>query len=89
MGKRDIDLIVDQALGIAEKLSKLSRARSATHKTSDLTEAEVVLLNVLAKGAGRSVSIREVLRERASPQPPQQGDQRAGVAEAPHPKSAG
>ncbi len=63
MEKRDIDLVVEQALGIAEKLIKVSRARSATHKAPDLTEAEIVLLNVLAKRSGRSVSIREVLKE--------------------------
>lgn len=63
MGKRDIDLIVEQALGIAEKLSKLSRARSATRKAPDPTETEIVLLNVLAKRSGRSVSIQEVLKE--------------------------
>ena len=63
MGKRDIDLIVEQALGIAEKLSKLRRARSATSKVPDLTEAAIVLLNVLAKRSGRPVSLREVLKE--------------------------
>jgi len=63
MGKRDIDLIVEQALGIAEKLSKLRRARSATSKVPDLTEAAIVLLNVLAKRSGRPVGLREVMRE--------------------------
>ena len=63
MGKRDIDLIVEQALGIAEKLSKLRRARSATSKVPDLTEAAIVLLNVLAKRSERPVSLREVLKE--------------------------
>ena len=63
MGKRDIDLIVEQALGIAEKLGKLNRARSAASKVSDLTEAGIVLLNVLERRSGQPVSIREVLQE--------------------------
>ena len=63
MGKRDIDLIVEQALGIAEKLSKLRRARSATSKVPDLTEAAIVLLNVLAKRSERPVGVREVIGE--------------------------
>ncbi len=63
MGKRDIGLIVEQALGIAEKLTKLKRARSATSKVPDLTEAAIVLLNVLAKRSQRPVSLREVLKE--------------------------
>jgi hypothetical protein len=49
--------------GIAEKLSKLSRARSAVHKAPDLTETEIMLLNVLAKRSRSSVSIQEVLKE--------------------------
>ncbi len=63
MGKRDIDLVVEQALGIAERLVKASRARSATPKAPDLTEAETVLLSVLAKRSGRPVSVREALQE--------------------------
>ena len=63
MGKRDIDLIVERALGIAEKLTKVKRARSSTSKAPDLTEAAVVLLNVLVKRFGRPVSLREVLKE--------------------------
>ncbi len=63
MEKRDIDPIVEQALGIAERLIKASRARSATPKAPDLTEAEIVLLSVLAKRSGRPVSVREALQE--------------------------
>ncbi len=63
MGKRDIDLIVEQALGIAEKLTKLRRARSAASKVPDLTEPAIVLLNVLAKRSGSPVGLREVIRE--------------------------
>ena len=63
MGKRDIDLIVEQALGIAEKLSKVSRAGSKTTKVPDLTEAEIILLNALTRRSGRPVSVQEVLKE--------------------------
>jgi DNA-binding MarR family transcriptional regulator len=63
MGERDIDLVVEQALWIAEKLVKVSRARSATSKISNLTEGEIVLLNLLAKRSGKAVGIRDVLQE--------------------------
>jgi hypothetical protein len=60
MGKRDIDAVVEQAPGIAEKLAKVSRARSATSKTPDSIEAAILSLILLVTRSGRPESIREV-----------------------------
>ncbi len=63
MEKKAIDRVVEQAWGIAERLSKVARAEATPGTGADLTEAEIVLLRVLAKRSGRPASLRDVLRE--------------------------
>jgi DNA-binding MarR family transcriptional regulator len=63
MGRRDVDLVAEQALRIAEKLIRVSRPRAPGARMPDLTEAEVVVLAALARQPRQAVPVRAVLQE--------------------------